>query len=102
MRAAIRRLFGIALTLIAVSVGLFWAAVSYARRPGNPHASPFGALPVFFNPHPLGVRDLSGRAVQAIARRALPERSRTPTGCGLKNTGSAANGDTGQFPGRRA
>jgi len=68
VRAAIRRLFGIALTLIAVSVGLFWASVSYARRPGNPHASPFGALPVFFNPHPLGVRDLSGRAVQAIAR----------------------------------
>ncbi|HET7540139.1 MAG TPA: hypothetical protein VFK05_09710 [Polyangiaceae bacterium] len=72
MRAAIRRLFGIALTLIAVSVGLFWAAVSYARRPGNPHLSEFAALPVFFNPRPMGVRDLSAGALQVIARGGQP------------------------------
>ena len=72
MRAAIRRLFGIALTLIAVSVGLFWASVSYARRPGNPRVSPFAAFPVFFNPRPAGVRDRAESALQAIARGGQP------------------------------
>ena len=72
MRAAIRRLFGIALTLIAVSVGMFWASASYAGRPGNQHASPFAALPVFFNPRPIGVRELSNSALRAIARGGQP------------------------------
>jgi len=75
VRAAIRRLFGIALTLIAVSVGMFWASASYARRPGNRLASPFAALPVFFNPHPVGVRDLSSDALRAIARGGQPARA---------------------------
>ncbi|HKO49203.1 MAG TPA: hypothetical protein VJV79_15830 [Polyangiaceae bacterium] len=68
MRAAIRRLFGIALTLIAVSVGMFWASASYSGRPGNRHALPFAALPVFFNPRPVGVRELSTNALRTIAR----------------------------------
>ncbi|HEY3254700.1 MAG TPA: hypothetical protein VGJ91_12155 [Polyangiaceae bacterium] len=72
VRAAIRRLFGIALTLIAVSVGMFWASASYAGRPGNQPASPFAALPVFFNPRPIGVRELSTRALHAIARGGRP------------------------------
>jgi ABC-type dipeptide/oligopeptide/nickel transport system permease component len=80
VRAAIRRLFGIALTLIAVSVGMFWASASYARRAvaeRNQHASPFAAFPVFFNPRPIGVRDISTDAVRAIARggkEAVPAR----------------------------
>ena len=72
MRAAIRRLFGIALTLIAVSVGMFWASASYARRAGNEHASPFAAFPVFFNPRPIGVRDLATSALHSIARGGPP------------------------------
>ena len=72
VRAAIRRLFGIALTLIAVSVGMFWASATYARRPGNQHASPFAAFPVFFNPRPIGVRELSSNALHAIARGGRP------------------------------
>jgi len=72
VRAAIRRLFGIALTLIAVSVGLFWAAASYAGRPGSRQASPFAGLPVFFNPRPIGVRELSTSAVRTIARGGRP------------------------------
>ncbi|HYQ02114.1 MAG TPA: hypothetical protein VER96_25745 [Polyangiaceae bacterium] len=72
VRAAIRRLFGIALTLIAVSVGMFWASASYARRTGAQHASPFAAFPVFFNPRPSGVRDLSTRALHAIAHGGQP------------------------------
>ena len=72
VRAAIRRLFGIAFTLIAVSVGMFWASASYARRPGNQHPSPFAALPVFFNPRPIGVRELSARALRSIARGGRP------------------------------
>ena len=72
MRAAIRRLFGIAVTLVCLSVAFFWASASYARRPGNPHASPFAALPVFFNPRPVGVRELSASAVYAIARGGRP------------------------------
>jgi len=72
VRAAIRRLFGIALTLIAVSVGLFWASARYARRPHNRPVSPFAALPVFFNPRPIGVRDLSSNALRSIARGGRP------------------------------
>lgn len=72
VRAAIRRLFGIALTLIAVSVGMFWASASYARRPSNQQRSPFAAFPVFFNPHPIGVRDLSSNALRSIARGGRP------------------------------
>jgi hypothetical protein len=72
VRAAIRRLFGIALTLIAVSVGMFWASASYARRAGHQHTSPFAAFPVFFNPRPTGVRDLSTNALHAIARGGQP------------------------------
>src|SRR6185369_6622383 len=80
VRAAIRRLFGIALTLIAVSVGMFWASASYARHAvaeRNQQASPFAAFPVFFNPRPVGVRDISTDAVRAIAhggKEAIPAR----------------------------
>jgi len=72
VRAAIRRLFGIALTLIAVSVGMFWASASYARRPGNRQVLPFAALAMFFNPHPRGVKDLATSALRAIARGGPP------------------------------
>jgi len=68
VRAAIRRLFGIALTLIALSVGMFWASADYARRPNNPRPAPFASLPVFFNPRPIGVRELSSHAMREIAR----------------------------------
>lgn len=57
---------------MAVSVGMFWASASYARRPGNRPLSPFAALPVFFNPHPIGVRDLASNALRSIARGGRP------------------------------
>ena len=65
VRAAIRRVLGVALTLIAVSVGVFGAAATYDadRAP-----SPFSALPVFFNAHPVGVRELATTEVLRIAR----------------------------------
>lgn len=74
VRAAIRRFLGVALTLIAVSVGVFWASVSYARRArAEPLAlNPFAQLPVFFNLHPVGVRELSVRAMQQVARGGSP------------------------------
>jgi peptide/nickel transport system permease protein len=75
VRAAIRRLFGIALTLIAVSVGMFWASAKYAKRPGAEHTSPFAALPVFFNPRPVGVRDLATSTLRAIARGGPPQQA---------------------------
>jgi ABC-type dipeptide/oligopeptide/nickel transport system permease component len=70
VRAAIRRFLGVALTLIAVSVGVFWASVSYARRAraARLEQSPFAHLPVFFNTHPVGVRELSARAMQRVAQ----------------------------------
>jgi len=72
VRSAIRRLFGIAVTLVALSGGMFWASASYARRPGIKPASPFAALPVFFNPRPAGVRELATSAVHAIAGGGRP------------------------------
>jgi peptide/nickel transport system permease protein len=87
VRAAIRRLFGIALTLIAVSVGMFWASASYARRPGNQHASLFAAFPVFFNPRPIGVRELSTSALHAIAHGGRPAAA---AGISLARLGGAA------------
>jgi len=87
VRAAIRRLFGIALTLIALSVGMFWASANYARRPNNPQPSPFAALPVFFNPRPIGVRELSRDAVRAIARGEPSARAAQAT---LARLGGAA------------
>ncbi|MEP7051270.1 MAG: hypothetical protein ABJB12_13000 [Pseudomonadota bacterium] len=70
VRAAIRRFLGVALTLIAVSVGVFWASASYSRRArAEPlEQNPFRYLPVFFNAHPSGVRELAAIAMQRVAR----------------------------------
>jgi ABC-type dipeptide/oligopeptide/nickel transport system permease component len=68
VQGAIRSLLGIALTLVAVSVGLFWACATYDARTQTVRSSPFAALPLFFNRHPVGVRELSATAVRAIAR----------------------------------
>jgi hypothetical protein len=68
VRAAIRRFLGVALTLIAVSVGLFWASATYAARNRGLRQGPFVALPVFFNAHPTGVRELSSIALSRVAR----------------------------------
>ena len=70
VRAAIRRFLGVALTLIAVSVGVFWASASYARRAQSEQLeqSPFVHLPVFFNARPIGVRELAAEAMQRVAR----------------------------------
>ncbi len=65
---ATRRLLGIALTLVAVSVGLFWASATYDARTSAVRHSPYAALPLFFNRHPLGVRELSASAMRDIAR----------------------------------
>lgn len=67
-RAAIRRLLGVALTLIAISVGVFWALATYDTRQAARRASPFAALPVFFNARPIGVRERVARDVSSIAR----------------------------------
>jgi peptide/nickel transport system permease protein len=68
VRAAIRRFLGVALTLVAVSVGAFWASATYDARNESLLQSPFAALPVFFNAHPIGVRELAASALQRIAR----------------------------------
>jgi peptide/nickel transport system permease protein len=68
VRAAIRRLLGGALTLIAVSVGVFWASASYDAQNRSLSQSPFAGLPIFFNAHPIGVRELAGSALRNIAR----------------------------------
>lgn len=68
MRAAIRRVLGVVLTLIAVSVGLFWAAATYDLRRVGRRASPFAALPVFFNARPVGVRERAQSTVRQIVR----------------------------------
>ena len=67
MRAAIRRGLGVTLTLLAVSVGVFWAGATYDARSAPRRASPFAGLPVFFNAHPIGVRELAATAVRQIA-----------------------------------
>ncbi len=58
------------LTLIAVSVGVFWASASYSRRARGElsEPSPFVQLPVFFNARPIGVRELAASAMQRVAR----------------------------------
>jgi ABC-type dipeptide/oligopeptide/nickel transport system permease component len=68
LRAAIRRILGVALTLIAVSIGMFWAAATYDARHAARRSSPFATLPVFFNAQPRGVRELSAAAVRHIAQ----------------------------------
>lgn len=68
VRAAIRRVLGGALTLVAVSVGMFWTAATYDARSVVRRASPFAELPVFFNDHPVGVRELAEAAVRQVAR----------------------------------
>ncbi|MET0790026.1 MAG: hypothetical protein ABW061_00770 [Polyangiaceae bacterium] len=67
VRGAIRRLLGGALVLVAVSIGVFWAAATFDARSGGPRSTPFVALPVFFNAHPTGVRERAADAVRAIA-----------------------------------
>lgn len=68
VRGAIRSVLGIALTLVAVSVGLFWACVTYDARTHAVRASPFAALPLFFNRRPAGVRELATAAMRSVAR----------------------------------
>jgi peptide/nickel transport system permease protein len=68
VQGAIRRLFGIGLTLAAVSVGLFWACATYESRTLATRATRFAGLPLFFNPHPVGVRELAVVAMRAVAR----------------------------------
>ncbi len=67
VRAAIRRVLGVLLTLIAASVGMFWAVATFDAHNTPERASPFAALPVFFNARPIGVRERSAAAVRAIA-----------------------------------
>ena len=72
MRAAIRRLLGVALTLLTVSVGVFWAVTTFDGRAASSRRSPFAGFPVFFNAHPIGVRDLATTAVREIAQGGRP------------------------------
>lgn len=67
MRSAIRRLLGGLLVLVAVSAGVFWAAATFDARSGAARATPFAALPVFFNAHPVGVRERAAGAMRAVA-----------------------------------
>ncbi len=67
-RAAIRRMLGLALTLTAASAGMLWAVVTYGAHRPAVQQSPFAALPLFFNAHPTGVRELAAADVQHIAR----------------------------------
>ncbi len=66
VRGAIRRMLGGVLVLAAVSVGVFWAAATFDARSAL-RSTPFAALPVFFNGHPVGVRERAADAVRAIA-----------------------------------
>jgi ABC-type dipeptide/oligopeptide/nickel transport system permease component len=84
---AIRRLLGIALTLVAVSVALFWASATYDARVHATRTSPFAALPPFFNRNPVGVRELSALAVRTVARGG-PEGA--PAAAELARLGGAA------------
>jgi peptide/nickel transport system permease protein len=84
---AIRRFVGIALTLVAVSVGLFWASATYDARAQARRISPFASLPPFFNRTPVGVRELSAVAVRAVARGGP---SATPAASELARLGGAA------------
>ena len=68
LQGATRRLLGVALTLVAVSVGLLWACATYDARTAIVRGSPFAALPLFLNRHPVGVRELAASAVRDIAR----------------------------------
>jgi ABC-type dipeptide/oligopeptide/nickel transport system permease component len=58
---------GVALTLLAVSVGVFWAVTVYDGRKPTPRSSAFAGFPVFFNGNPVGVRDLATAAMHQIA-----------------------------------
>ena len=72
MRAAIRRILGVALTLVAVSVGMFWASATFDARSNVRRSSPFATLPLFFNAHPIGVPELTAIAVRQLARGGVP------------------------------
>ncbi len=86
VRAAIRSALGIALTLVAVSLGLLWASARYSARTGA-RPSPFAALPLFVNRHPFGVRELSASAMRAVARGGAPAK---PAAAELARLGGAA------------
>jgi peptide/nickel transport system permease protein len=87
VQGAIRSLLGIALTLTAVSVGLFWACATYDARTQATRSSPFAALPLFFNRDPVSVRELSAAAMRAIARGGPSAR---PAAAELARLGGAA------------
>jgi peptide/nickel transport system permease protein len=87
VQGATRRLLGIALTLVAVSVGLFWAAATYDARTSTIRHSPFRALPLFFNRHPVSVRELSAAAMRGIARGGS---AASPAAVELARLGGAA------------
>jgi ABC-type dipeptide/oligopeptide/nickel transport system permease component len=87
VQGAIRSLLGIALTLVAVSVGLFWACATYDSRTRTTRSSPFAELPLFFNRHPVGVRERAADAVRAVARGGPAAR---PAAAELAMLGGAA------------
>jgi len=68
LQGALGRLLGIALSLIAVSVGVFWAAATFQARAHPDAAGRFAKLPLFFNAHVTGVRELSLEAMRRVAR----------------------------------
>lgn len=86
MQAAIRSALGIALTLVAVSLGLLWASARYSARSGAPE-SPFAALPLYFNRQPSGVRERAEAAMRAIAQGGP---SAAPAASELARLGGAA------------
>jgi len=87
VQGAIRSLLGIALTMVAVSVGLFWACATYDARTHAARSSPFARLPLFFNRHPLSVRELSVAAMRAVAQGGPAAR---PAAAELARLGGAA------------
>jgi len=87
VQGAIRSLLGIALTMVAVSVGLFWACATYDARTHAARSSPFARLPLFFNRHPLSVRELSVAAMRAVAQGGPGAR---PAATELARLGGAA------------
>jgi hypothetical protein len=67
LQAAIRSLLGIALTLVAVSLGSLWACASYAART-HANSDPFASLPLFFNRAPVGIAELAQTAMRDVSR----------------------------------
>ncbi len=66
VRAAIRSMLGVVLTLIGASAGMLWAAATYGTRSAAAPQAPFATLPVFFNEHPAGVRELAAVDMRQI------------------------------------